>query len=108
MQYPKGLAMCEHAPGRKLAEITVQLKNVRRALTKCAKAVADIDVDVLSGFDTVNSSSRVGYFSFFADVTDTRSDLKALEKKLKSLSVVEGVEVLALTMGSWSTDNTSR
>lgn len=67
---------------------------MRGALARCAKAVADVDIDVLSGFDTVNSSSRVGYFSFFAVVTDTRSDLKALEKKLKSLSVVEGVEVL--------------
>lgn len=95
MRIPKDIAVWEYAPTRRLAEVTVRLKNVTGALAQCSKVVADMEVKVLSGFTSAASESAVGVWSFFADVTDSKSDLAKLRRSLLELPLVESVEILA-------------
>ncbi len=99
MRYPKDLAVWEFAPGKKLAEITVRLKNVKGALAQCARVVADMEINALSGFTTARSSSAEGTWSFFADFTDSQTDLEELKKRLTALPVVDGVEAVTSDTG---------
>lgn len=94
MQYPKDVAVWEYAPGRRLAQIVLRLRNVKGALAQVSRVVSECDINLLSGFDSASSASMVGSLSFFADVTDSSHDLESLRKKLLSLPVVMGVEVL--------------
>jgi predicted hydrocarbon binding protein len=94
MRYPRDLAVWEHAPGRKLAEIVVRLKNVKGALAQCSKAVAAMDINMLSGFETASSVSRMGDWSFFADLTDSKVDIDGLRRRLLDLPEVVDVEIL--------------
>jgi len=94
MRYPKDLAVWEYAPGRRLAQIVLRLKNVKGALAQVSNAVSESDINMLSGFDSASSASSVGVWSFFADITDSRHDLETLRRKLLALPVVIGVEIL--------------
>ncbi|MDG6901375.1 MAG: hypothetical protein JRM80_05380 [Nitrososphaerota archaeon] len=98
MQNPKNVPVWEYAPDRRLAEVTVRLKNVKGALAKCARLVAELDIRVLGGFTSASSASSVGVWSFFADITDS-PDLTKIRRALMDLPVVEGVEVLAAEDG---------
>ncbi|MDV3243806.1 MAG: hypothetical protein LYZ66_01370 [Nitrososphaerales archaeon] len=99
MRIPKDLAVWEYAPSRRLAEVTVLLKNVKGALAQCSKAVADMEVMVLSGFTSAASESVVGIWSFFADVTEANADLSTIRARLLELPVVESVEIAAAEDG---------
>jgi predicted hydrocarbon binding protein len=94
MRYPKDLAVWEYAPGRKLAQIVFSLKNVKGALAQVSTAVSESDINMLSGFESATSASKVGTWSFFADITDARDDVESLRKKLLAVPVVVGVEIL--------------
>ncbi len=99
MRIPKDLAVWEYAPTRKLAQVTVLLKNVKGALAQCSRAVADLDVEVFSGFTSAGSESVVGVWSFFADVTEASADLSTIRARLLELPVVEGVEATSAENG---------
>lgn len=103
MQYPKDLVVWEYAPGRKLAQIVLRLKNVQGALAQASKAVAEMGINMLSGFDSASSVSKVGIWSFFADITDSKFDTDSLRKRLLALPVVMDVEVL-LDMNGFMVD----
>jgi predicted hydrocarbon binding protein len=94
MQYPKDLSVWEYAPGRRLAQIVLRLRNVKGALAQVSKAVAEMDINMFSGFESASSRAEVGVWSFFADVTDSRDDLESLRQKLLALPVVMGAEVI--------------
>lgn len=94
MQNPKDVPVWEHAPDRRLAEITVRLKNVKGALAQCSKLVADLDITVLGGFTSAETDSSVGIWSFFADVTGS-PDLAKVRRALLELPVVESADVLS-------------
>jgi predicted hydrocarbon binding protein len=94
MQNPKDIPVWEFAPDRKLAQVTVRLKNVKGAIASCSTLVADLNVKVLGGFSSAPSDSPVGVWSFFADVTDS-PDLAKVRRSLLELPLVEGVDVLS-------------
>jgi len=99
MRYPKQVPVWEFSPGRKLAQITVRLKNVKGALAQASRTVAEMEVNTLSGFTTAVSASAEGVWSFFADVTDPKADLNELKERLLALPVVAGVEMSSSKTG---------
>jgi len=94
MQNPKDVPIWEYAPERRLAQFTVRLRNVKGALAQVSKLVADLDVTVMGGFTSAPSDSRMGVWSFFADVTDS-PDIAKIRRALLDSPMVEGVEVLS-------------
>lgn len=93
MQIPKDVPVWEYAPSRKLAQITVSLKNVSGALAQSSKLVADMGIQVLSGFTSAPSESPIGVWSFFADVTDSEVDITKIRRVLLEAPLVEGVDI---------------
>jgi predicted hydrocarbon binding protein len=93
MQNPKDIPVWEYAPDRKLAKVSVRMRNVKGALASCSSRVAELNVDVLGGFTSAPSESDTGIWSFFADVTDS-PDLLKVRRALLELPVVESVDVL--------------
>jgi predicted hydrocarbon binding protein len=93
MQNPKDVLVWEYAPGRRLAQFVVHLKNTKGALAICAQALAQYKINLLSGFHTAPSASAVGVWSFFADVTESTISPEAIAERLRSLPFVESVEI---------------
>lgn len=99
MRYPKDVEIWEHAPGRKLAEVVIRIRNEKGALAKCSQAITDAEVNMLTGFVTAPSKSPTATLSFFADVTDAVGGLPTLKKKLQGLDVIESVDAIAAEDG---------
>lgn len=95
MRYPKDIDVWEHAPGKKIAEVVVRLRNERGALAACSDAVNGCGVDILTGFFTAPSKTDVATMSFFADISDTTDGLQGLRRRLKDLAFVESVDAIA-------------
>lgn len=93
MQNPKEILVWEYAPGRRLAQFVVNLKNAKGALAICAQALAQYKINLLSGFHTAPSGSKTALWSFFADVTESTIRPEEIAERLKSLPFVESVEI---------------
>ena len=94
MQYPKDLFLWECAPGRRLAQFVLTLKNVKGALAQASEEVAKAHINMLSGFENASSDAELGVWSFFADVSGMRDDLEALRRRLLALPAVKRVEIV--------------
>ncbi|MDG6968668.1 MAG: hypothetical protein JRN50_04335 [Nitrososphaerota archaeon] len=99
MRYPKEIEVWEHAPGRRLVEVVVKIRNEKGALAKCSQVLNDSSVNILTGFFTAPSSSTGAFLSFFADVTDSEGGLTELKKTLQGLDVIESVDGVAAEGG---------
>lgn len=99
MHYPKDVEIWEHAPGRKIAEVVLRMKNERGALARCSQAIADLNVNMLTGFVNAPGKSRTATFSFFADITDAVGGLQELKRRLEALDVIESVDAIAAEDG---------
>ena len=99
MRYPKDIEIWEHAPGRKLAEVVVRLRNKKGALAKCSQAINDCNVNMLTGFFTAPGKADSATLSFFADITDSDSGLAGLKRSLLNIDIVESVDALAAEDG---------
>ncbi len=93
MQNPKEILVWEYAPGRKLAQFEVNLRNTKGALAICAQALAQYRINLLSGFHTAPSASKTAVWSFFADVTESTIRPEEIAERVKSLPFVESVEI---------------
>ena len=99
MHYPKTIEIWEYAPGRRLAEIVIRIRNERGALARCSQAVSDCGVNVLTGFFTAPGRSNTATLSFFADITDAEEGLSGLKKPLQSVDFIESVDAIAAEDG---------
>lgn len=99
MRYPKDIEIWEHAPGRRLAEVVVRIRNVKGALAMCSQAISDADVNMLTGFVTAPSTSKTATLSFFADITDSPGGLSELKRRLQALGVIVSVDAVAAEDG---------
>ena len=99
MRYPKDVEIWEHAPGRKLAEVVIKLRNEKGAMAKCSQAINDANVNILTGFFTAPGKSPTAILSFFADITDSPIGLGGLRRALLDIDVVVSVEAIAAEDG---------
>ncbi|MDG6954620.1 MAG: hypothetical protein JRN33_06545 [Nitrososphaerota archaeon] len=99
MRYPKDIEIWEHAPGRRLAEVVIRIRNEKGALARCSQAVSDCGVNVLTGFFTAPGRSNTATLSFFADITDAEEGLSGLKKSLQSMDLIESVDAIAAEDG---------
>jgi len=76
------------SPGRRVVEFVVRLRNVPGAITKVSKALADLNVNILSGFHTAPPEEETGSWSFFADLSESGIEPEELAEKLKELKEV--------------------
>jgi predicted hydrocarbon binding protein len=84
---PKTAFISEIAPGRHLAEFSVELANSPGALTEASEILSRHKVNVLNGF---HDAKR---WSFFADLTESDVTAHQIIEQLKTLSVVTNVLV---------------
>jgi predicted hydrocarbon binding protein len=99
MRYPKDVEIWEHAPGRKIAEVVVRLKNSKGALARCSQVINESEVNILTGFFTAPAKSQTATLSFFADITDAREGLSGLKRALLGVDVVASVDAIAADDG---------
>ena len=99
MRYPKDIEIWEHAPGRRLAEVVIRIRNEKGALARCSQAVSDCGVNVLTGFFTAPGRSNTATLSFFADITDAEEGLSGMKKSLQSMDLIESVDAIAAEDG---------
>ncbi len=99
MHYPKDVEIWEHAPGRKLAEVVVRMRNQKGALAKFSQAINEGQVNMLTGFFTAPNATNIATLSFFADITDAPLGMSDLKKRLLSLDMIESVDVMTAEDG---------
>lgn len=99
MHYPRDVAVWEHAPGRKIAELVIRLRNEKGAMATCGDVINRCGVNILTGFFTAPSSSPLATLSFFADMTDATESLTGLRRALQGVGIVESVEAIAAEDG---------
>ncbi|MDG6985951.1 MAG: hypothetical protein JRM73_04305 [Nitrososphaerota archaeon] len=99
MRYPKDVEVWEHAPGKKLAEFVIRLKNEKGVLAKCSQVINDSNVNMLTGFMTAPGRSSTATLSFFADVSESPDGVTGLKRALQDLDVVVSVEAIAAESG---------
>jgi len=84
--------MEEVRPGEKLYEVCIVLKDVRGAIAKAAKVLADANVNIKTGaLFYIPSNPELGAWTSFIDVSKATLSVKDLEKKLQGLNEVAGV-----------------
>jgi len=90
-KYPKEL-LCElYAPGRRLFEFVVALRNVPSALSKASAVLGGLRINILSGFHAALPTEKEAKWSFFADLTD-KAKPEDVAEALNSLDVVTDVK----------------
>jgi len=81
------------AAGREIAQFCISLKNVPGALGQVASEFARHGVNILSGYISAHPGERLGYVTFFADITDAAVGLEELVSALRKLDMVVELEV---------------
>jgi predicted hydrocarbon binding protein len=99
VRYPKDIEIWEHAPGRRIAQVVIHIRNEKGALAKCSEAIMGLGVNILTGFVTAPSRSSTAALSFFADITDAPGGLAEIKRALQGLDVIESVEAVAAEDG---------
>ncbi len=84
--------MLEFNAGRRLVHFLVEVRNVPGALEKPTAILARNGVNILSGFHHAATESERGFWSFFADLTESKVEPVALAQELKSLPATLDVQ----------------
>jgi predicted hydrocarbon binding protein len=93
--YPKKVfTFLETKPEEKVYEVRIHLKNVREALAKVTKIMADANVSIETGaLFYPTKDHQTGFWTLFIETSNSTKNLKMLESELKSLDVVLDVAV---------------
>jgi predicted hydrocarbon binding protein len=86
--FPKTLFAIDFKPAAKLAQFSIEMRNVPGSMQQQAELVAKHGVNVLSGFHDAPLSAEKGVWSFFADFTKVNIEPEALATELRSLRSV--------------------
>ncbi len=85
---PKQVFASDFKPSHKLAEFSIEMRNIVGAMQEQTESVGKHGVNILSGFHNAPSLSEKGTWSFFADFTEADIEPEALATELKSLNSV--------------------
>jgi len=86
-------SMEEVKPGEKLYEVCIILKDVRGAIAKAAKVLADANVNIKTGaLFYIPGNPELGAWTSFIDVSKAKLSIPNLEKKLQGLHEVADVK----------------
>ena len=88
MSFPCGI----YAPGRKLAQLCMTLKNVPGALASVTGLLALLKVNILSGHIAAFPGRAEGRVSFFIDLSSSHVSLDEIVGRLRGLDVVIDLE----------------
>jgi predicted hydrocarbon binding protein len=83
-QPPKALFAIDFKPTAKLAQFSIEMRNVVGALQEQTDSVGKHGVNILSGFHDAPMSAETGVWSFFADFTNADIEPEALATELSS------------------------
>lgn len=81
---PKSLFAIDFKPTAKLAQFSIEMRNVVGALQEQTDSVGKHGVNILSGFHDAPLSAETGVWSFFADFTKADIEPEALATELSS------------------------
>ncbi|MEM4700447.1 MAG: V4R domain-containing protein [Candidatus Nezhaarchaeales archaeon] len=81
-----------YSPKRKVVEFTVKLRNTPGALFKVSKLIANLNINIISGFYTAQLAQGDAIWSFFADLTEAKIPAKSLAERIRRLNVVLDVD----------------
>jgi len=92
-EFPKRtFSMEEVKPGEKLYEVCIILKDVRGAIAKAAKVLADANVNIKTGaVFYIHGKPEIGTWTSFIDISKATLRIHDLEKELQSLDEVADV-----------------
>jgi predicted hydrocarbon binding protein len=92
-EFPKRtFSMVEVGPSEKLYEVCIILKDVRGAIAKAAKVLADANVNIKTGtVFYVPGNPELGAWTSFIDISKATLSIQDLEKKLQGLDEVADV-----------------
>jgi predicted hydrocarbon binding protein len=88
---PKPLFVADFEPKAKLAEFSIEMRNIVGAMREQTEAIAKHGVRILSGFHDAPTVAERGTWSFFADFTAADIEPDALATQLRSLPSALGV-----------------
>jgi predicted hydrocarbon binding protein len=77
-----------YSPKRKLIEFSIRKKNIPGSLAAISKVIADLNINLLSGFITAYPDEPTSRLTFVADLTGLDIDAEDVVKKLNALDVV--------------------
>jgi len=86
--FPKNLMTSEFSPNRKFVQFLVKLRNNPGALQEVAGVVSKRGVNIMSGFHGAPPDVSEGFWSFFADLTETESRLPDIVREISALPSV--------------------
>ena len=81
---PKALFAIDFKPTAKLAQFSIEMRNVIGALRELTESVGKHGVNILSGFHDAPLSAETGVWSFFADFTKANIEPEGLATELSS------------------------
>jgi len=81
-----------YGPGRRIAELVVEVRNVLGALAKILAVMAGMRINVLSSFLRAKASDEAAVWSSFVDLTDTEFKIEDVVERLKEVDVVLDVK----------------
>lgn len=85
---PKPLFAIDFKPTAKLAQFSIEMRNMAGAMQEQTDSVGKHGVNILSGFHDVPPLAERGVWSFFADFTKADIEPEALATELRSLRSV--------------------
>lgn len=85
---PKALFAIDFKPNAKLAQFSIEMRNVPGSMQEQAELVGNHGVNVLSGFHDAPLLAEKGTWSFFADFTKADIEPESLAGELRSLPTV--------------------
>jgi len=84
--------MVEVKPGEKLYEVCILLRDVRGAIAKAAKALADANVNIKTGaVFYIPGNPELGAWTSFIDISKATLSIRELENRLRGLDDVADV-----------------
>ena len=81
-----------HGPGRRMAELVVEVENVPGSLVKVLNVVAGMGINVLSSFLKAKAFEETAVWSSFIDLTDAGVEVEEVAERLRGLDVVLDVK----------------
>jgi predicted hydrocarbon binding protein len=96
---PKHLFATDFKPRGKLAQFSIEMRNVTGAMQEQTETIAKHGVRILSGIHDAPSLVERGLWTFFADFTEADIEPEALASKLKLLNSVLRVRCKATKDG---------
>ena len=104
---PRLVPCAIYAPGREVTQLAIDGRNVPGTLAKVASKLAELGVNILSGFVMAEPGKETGHMVFFLDITDSSLPEEELAREIEKLDAVVKVDVTVEKIGDMAINGTT-